>query len=100
MTERFVQLGMLMLSALCAWGQPSSVSPVPSAVVTQNHSQVLTAANNKETKVVNHSLLLSNRAVLIVSQARGMDASAVRLKFSDSMSGRFEIPMEGAKDIQ
>lgn len=89
-----------MLAALCARGQTSPAPPASSVAVTQNLSQILTTGTSNETKAVSHSLLLSNRAVLLVSEARGIAASAVKLRFSDSMSGRFEIPVEGAKDLQ
>lgn len=43
---------------------------------------------------------MSNKAVRLVAGLRGLEASAVKLKFSDSMSGRFEISVEGAKNLQ
>jgi len=88
-----------MLATLCAGGQTLPQPPVSSTAVTQSVSQTLVTGISNQAVAVSQSMLLSNRAVLIVSEARGLDVNAVKLKFSESMSGRFEIPLEGAKDI-
>jgi hypothetical protein len=94
---RFVQLGVLMLSAISAWAQtPATASPAPlrQAVVPTSSNE---ASHSHPT---NLSLLLSNNAVLILAEARGVKADAVKVRFSDAMSGRFEIHPDGAKDLQ
>jgi len=88
-----------MLATLCAGGQILPRPALSSAAVTQDVSGILVTGTSNQAVAVNQSMFLSNRAVLILSEARGLEVSAVRLKFSESMSGRFEIPLEGAKDI-
>jgi hypothetical protein len=78
-TAAHIQLGLLLVMAVFVLAQSDSV---PAGQPT------------------NASLLLSNRTVLIVSNARGVEPEAVKLKFSDSMSGPFEIAVQGAKNLQ
>lgn len=99
MTQRFVQTALLMFGAVCALAQTPPV-PASSAALTQSLAQVVTGGSSNEANAVNYSMLLSNKAVVIVSGLRGIDASAVKLRFGDPMSGRFEIPVEGARDLR
>ena len=91
MNARYIQLGVLILGALCARAQSAG----PSAPTAPGESVPGEAASP-----TNPVLLLSNQTVLIISQARGIEAGAVKLKFSDSMRGPFEIHPDGAKDLR
>ena len=85
-TAAYIQLGFLLVSTVFARAQ-SATSP-PKATGEASPPQP-----------INPALVLSNRTVLIVSNARGVEAEAVKLKFSDSMSGPFEIAVQGTKDL-
>jgi hypothetical protein len=94
---RFVQLGLLMLSAACACAQKPATSSPASSMPSLASAPFNEAPHSHLT---NLSLFLSNNAVLILSEARGVKADAVKVKFSDAMSGRFEIHPDGAKDLK
>jgi len=98
-TQRFVLGGLLMFSVVCALAQTSSL-PASSTSLTQTLPQVVTNGISNATSGINSSLLLSNRTVMIISGLRGIDVSAVKLKFGNLASGRFEIPVAGAKELR
>jgi hypothetical protein len=94
-TTRCGQLGILLLTALCAAAQPAA--PVSPAV---SSGLVAPSVGGKAVVITNFSLLLSNSAVQVISQTRGIKAELVKLKFSDAMSGRFEVDPGGASDLR
>jgi hypothetical protein len=94
-TIRCGQIGFLLLTALCAVAQPAD----PASPARLGGVIAPSAAGNSHGST-NFSLLLSNSAVQVISQTRGIKAEAVKLKFSDAMSGRFEVDPAGASDLR
>jgi hypothetical protein len=84
-TAAYIQLGLLLASTVLARAQSATSPP--------------RTTGGPPPQPTNPALILSNRTVLIVSNARGVEAEAVKLKFSDSMSGPFEIAVQGTKDL-
>ena len=91
-TIRLGQLGILLLTALCAAAQPAAPAVARGLVAPSVGANSLVSTN--------FSLLLSNSAVQVIAQARGIKAESVKLKFSDAMSGRFEVDPAGASDLR
>jgi hypothetical protein len=84
--------GALMVALLDATAQ--------SVVPAQTLAPKRTAPPSIPAGQTNSSVLLSNSAVQVIARARGIDAGAVKLKFFDAMSGRFEVDLAGAADLR
>ena len=86
-------LGFLMAAMAGATAQPAVLAPTLPARQTA-------APPLRPMGQTDFSILLSNSAVQVISRARGVEAGAVKLKFFDAMSGRFEVDLAGAVDLR
>lgn len=87
--QRLIQLAILLFGSLGAVAQTPPASP-PGRPAAPPPS--LPGPSDIST-------LLSNKAVAVIAAARGISATEVKLKFSDAVSARFEIDLDGAQDL-
>jgi hypothetical protein len=87
--QQLIQLGILFLGSFGAAAQTAELAPPAGQPVVPSIP-----------RPAEISVLLSNKAVAVISQARGIPAAAVKLKFSDAVSARFEIDLAGVRDLR
>jgi hypothetical protein len=85
---RLVHVGILLLGSFSAVAQTAPLPPLSTGPAPSVPSPA------------DISLLLSNKAVAVIAQTRGIPAAAVKLKFSDAVSARFEIELDGVRDLR
>jgi hypothetical protein len=106
MKTTFLQAVALVIGAVCAFAQqppsPSASPPVSvaAASVVQKPIDVASLGDSNAVLTAQNALILSNRAVLVLSKWRGTEPGAVKLRFGKGASGPFEIDLAGAADVK
>jgi hypothetical protein len=104
-TMFLIQAVGLVMGAVCALAQelpsPSVSSPsIADTGVVPKAVGVASGGDSNAVLAAQNALLLSNRAVLVLSKWRGTEPGAVKLKFGDPAAGRFEIDLSGVTDVK